>query len=57
MDLDVDWTTSIEIDEEIDARITLNETFKRRESVSIYSAALHAIQSDEASRSSRNRYV
>ncbi len=32
MDLDANWTTPIDINEETDARITLNETFKRRES-------------------------
>lgn len=32
MDLDVNWTNPVDIDEEIDTRITLNETFKRRES-------------------------
>lgn len=41
MDLDTYWTTTVDIDEEIDPRITLNESFKRRESMQTSSGQLH----------------
>ena len=47
MDLDVNWIIPIDIDDENDGRITLNETFKRRESISV--------QSDDSNKLNRNR--
>ena len=56
MDLDPTWLNPVEIDDEIDTRIMLNETFKRRESLLIpTSSSFQSIQSDEANRLSRNR--
>jgi hypothetical protein len=53
MDLDVNWTTVVDIDDEHDTRITLNETFKRRESLSLYTPSY---PSDDSNRINRNRY-
>ncbi|CAF4612367.1 unnamed protein product, partial [Rotaria sp. Silwood2] len=38
MDLDINWTTPVNINEENDTRIILSETFKGKESISLHSA-------------------
>ncbi|UJR20407.1 hypothetical protein I4U23_023538 [Adineta vaga] len=50
MDLDVNWTTAINIDDETDTRIALNGTFKRRDSIT-------PMPSDNSHRSNRNRLL
>lgn len=50
MDLDIHWTTTVDIDEEIDSRITLNETFKRRESLILNSMQSPPGKNDDSNR-------
>jgi hypothetical protein len=56
MDLDATWTNPVDIDDEIDTRIMLNETFKRRESLLISNSGnFQSMNSDDANRLNRNR--
>jgi hypothetical protein len=57
MDFDTTWLNPVDIDDEIDTRIMLNETFKRRESLLIpTSTNFQSINSsDDANRLNRNR--
>ena len=50
MDLDIHWKTTVDINEEIDSRITLNETFKRRESSISNSIQSSSGQIDDSNR-------
>ncbi|CAF2673374.1 unnamed protein product [Rotaria sp. Silwood2] len=54
MDLDINWTTPVNINEENDTRIILSETFKGKESISLHSANLQPMESDDSNRLNRN---
>ncbi|CAF3482445.1 unnamed protein product [Rotaria sp. Silwood1] len=57
MDLDINWTTPVNINDENGTRKTLSETFKGRESISLHSVNLQPTEDDDSNRLSRNRYV
>jgi len=50
MDFDANWTIPVDINEENDTRITLNETFKRRESLISSSVSFQSVPSDDLNR-------
>jgi len=52
MDLDTNWPSPVDIHDENDTRITLNETFKRRES---FISSSVSVSSDDLNRTNRNR--
>ncbi|CAF1295890.1 unnamed protein product, partial [Rotaria sordida] len=55
MDLDINWTTPVNINEENDTCITLNKTFKGKESTSLHSDNFQSMESDDSNKFSRNR--
>lgn len=57
MDLDMDWTIPVDINEEADTRVNVNEPYNRNESMNLYSVNSQSTESSDYGRLSRNRYV